>query len=971
MEKCRLQASALTVTTRPSNRSIFNICRCFLLLLLITPFATLRAQESYFRIYDENAGFSAGEIKALAQDEAGFLWIGTQRGLIRFDGRNFVPWGANQLNEPVAPLGLVHGAGDELLIHTRSGRSGRLWRRTLDGVEPLVGPDGKQIENLTALAFDAQGDLWTVLGQELWRRDSQRQWARAGQGIPPNEKFRGLRVAGQSMIAITSEAIWRLRGTTTAELVLRGGVFDRIAGDDKTLWLSKRITTEAYIWRVDEQGAREVLDLGKYQYVRDMTLRGSTLWIVTRGLVAIEANGHIRRLNVNATILPTGGPILVDRENSLWLGSSVGLIQFPEPDTWNWFPNNNLQRIWQVGDTIWAQGEQRNILRIDTATGEVADERMDADLCIQPPNNVWAVSESKVYAWRGTTFKSGAFEPIADMPAGTEFVNACRADRNGSLWVYTEKNLLRLAPGATQLVPIRTLDAKYAAILWSEDADDRPLAWVDGRVCRLRVFVDNHATAEDCVADAGLRTVNTVQRIDTQRIWLAATGGVYAMDAQNHLQLLQGNRTLGGGEISSTAPAANGEVWLSHGLPVRVHPCTNCEDGWSITERLTSWHGLPDNSTTYTLESAQGDLWTSGFHGIWRVPKAVRNQPINAPRTVLVRNQVDADVRDPNTPFQLKPGDRRLELEFASLSYRDRNLLRYRSRIGGEGDWSLPMRDPRLQFAALEPGNYRVEMSASLDGEHWSDSPAAVKFSVLPPWYRTWWAQSLFGLTALALLALIYHLRVASLLRVESERTRIALDLHDEIGAGLGSIGMLAGAAARTVADSDEQMRIVREIANVAGLLSNGLRSLVWSLRSDKAGLAELGEQIADHARRLFPDEQPHLNLKLPGAAEELSLPVEVRRHVLLFALEALHNVSRHARAREIQVSLQANAGKGFTFSIRDDGVGFEPDREAAGNGVESMRRRAKAIGARLDITSSLNQGTCIELTWPDAARHA
>ena len=495
-----------------------NFCRYLLLLLLIAAFTTLRGQESYFRTYDENAGFSSGEIKALAQDEAGFIWIGTQRGLIRFDGRNFVPWGADQIKDPIAPLGLVRGADDELLIRTRSSRSLRLWRRTRDAVEPVLGPEGKPIENSIALAFDARGDLWTVLGKELWRRDRAMQWQRAGQGIPATENFRGLRAAGQSMIAVTDEAIWRLRDTAAAELVLRGGVFDRVAGDDDVLWLSKRTGTDVDIWRVDAQGARKIVDLGRYQYVRDMAQRGSTLWIVTSGLIALEANGHIRRLTVNATIFPTGGPILVDGEGSLWLGTSLGLIQFPEPDTWNWLPNDNLKKFWQAGDTTWVQGDPRSILRIETATGVVTKEQLDADLCIRPPNYIWAVSESKVYAWRGSTFKDGALAPVADMPAGTEFVNSCRVDASGALWVYTTQDLLRLAPGASRPTAIHTVDAQYAAVDWFDDRDDRPLASVDGHVCRLRVFADNHATAEDCVDDDGLRKVRSVQRIDSHTI---------------------------------------------------------------------------------------------------------------------------------------------------------------------------------------------------------------------------------------------------------------------------------------------------------------------------------------------------------------------------------------------------------------------------------------------------------------------
>jgi signal transduction histidine kinase len=371
------------------------------------------------------------------------------------------------------------------------------------------------------------------------------------------------------------------------------------------------------------------------------------------------------------------------------------------------------------------------------------------------------------------------------------------------------------------------------------------------------------------------------------------------------------------------------------------------------------------------VETSAGDLWIAGNRGVWRVPRAVRGLPQHAPSIALVRAQVDADAYRPQAAIELQPDEHRLELEFAALSFRDRSLLRYRSRIGDEGQWSAPSSDSRLQFAALEPGAYRAQMSASLDGEHWSEPPAAVDFRVLPPWYRTVWARILFALAALALLALIYRLRVASLLRVESERTRIAMDLHDEIGAGLGSIGMLAGAAARTRTDAVEQQRIVREIAEVSNLLGSGLRSLVWSLRSSKAGATELGEQIADHARRMFPGEEPRLSMRLPGHDAALPLTPEVRRHVLLFALEALHNISRHAHANQVNLHLDATTDGGLRLSIEDDGRGFDTGNDAPGTGLASMRRRALAIRAAFDISSTPGSGTRVTLTRARDPRHA
>jgi len=152
-----------------------------ILLLLLMFCAHAHAQRSYFALYDQDTGLNVGEIAALAQDDTGFLWIGAHRGLIRFDGRTFVPWAPETLDEVVYQL--LYGPNDELLVR---GASGRGWRRTARGLDPLIGPDGKPVADLNSIAFDARGRLWAVLGTSLWRRDTS-NWTRIDGRIPDVE----------------------------------------------------------------------------------------------------------------------------------------------------------------------------------------------------------------------------------------------------------------------------------------------------------------------------------------------------------------------------------------------------------------------------------------------------------------------------------------------------------------------------------------------------------------------------------------------------------------------------------------------------------------------------------------------------------------------------------------------------------------------------------------------------------------
>lgn len=932
------------------------------------------AQRSYFRIYDQDYGLDVGEIVALAQDNDGFLWIGSHRGLVRFDGRNFVLWGQDQVDEVVSQI--IHGADDELLIRTATGR---VLRRIARGLEALTGPDGQPLLAVDGFAFDAAGNLWVTAAGHLLRLDRQRHWSTVERGIGADEKAFRVFAAGVDVVVLTDAAAWRLHGSeAAARLIGSKDLWFAAATADGTVWLTTHYGDG--LWRIDAAGVHRLERSGGRGM--DMRERDGTLWLsLDKVLLAYGPDGSVRKLGI-AEGLPSGGPLLVDRENSLWLGTFVGLVQFPEPDTWQWSESDGLPsaHTYAVADyqgTIFAS-TWAGLARMDPA----GDRRFSfdaaasvfANLCVLGGRGVWAFDRDHLLEWR-----DGRFEAIAAR-AGSELIDSCALDGNGTVWIATTTGLLRLPAGTRQPHRVDLQPPGPVDEIW-RDADGGLRVLDDAAVCRLRAGDGEAAMREDCHSIESLAVPNSIASVAPNRTWIAANNGIFEFDGE-HVRRMPGNHRLAGGIIQSLTPAPNGDWWAAGaGALMRVHDCGGlsrpapasaelaslpggCEAGWEVREMPGLWQGLPGNSAILARESANGDLWIAGNRGIWRVPKAVRAGPGHAPRVAAVRAGIDAVERRFDAMIEVPASAHRLELEFAALSFRDRSLLRYRSRLSGQDEWSAPSRSPVLQFAALEPGAYRAEMAASLDGIRWSDSPATFEFRMLPPWYRTWWAWLLFGLAAVAALTWIYRLRVAALLRVERERTRIAMDLHDELGSGLGSIGMLAGVAAREGLDAAEQRRLMREVANLSGLLGSGLRSLVWSLRSGRAGLVELGAQIADHARRLFPGESPRLTVELPDVASDRPLAPELRRHVLLLALEALHNVARHAGAGNVTLILQVKDA-GLQLTVEDDGRGFDPSAGSPGAGLESMRRRATSIGARLAVTSRPGCGTRIVLDWP------
>jgi signal transduction histidine kinase len=214
-----------------------------------------------------------------------------------------------------------------------------------------------------------------------------------------------------------------------------------------------------------------------------------------------------------------------------------------------------------------------------------------------------------------------------------------------------------------------------------------------------------------------------------------------------------------------------------------------------------------------------------------------------------------------------------------------------------------------------------------------------------------------------------HRIRVGRLLAVERVRLQVASDLHDEMGSGLGAIGILAGVLSEGAPGAAQTRELGRKIAATAGELGVVVTDIVWSLRPGAPSLEELACRLAEHGRRLFPESQPEFRTTFPETWPASSLALRVRRNLLLIVLEAFHNAARHSGAQQVSLSV-APEGARWSIRVSDDGCGLAAGTRTGsrGLGLESMRRRASEIGAEIAWSEGPHGGTTVSLVFDPEA---
>jgi signal transduction histidine kinase len=252
-----------------------------------------------------------------------------------------------------------------------------------------------------------------------------------------------------------------------------------------------------------------------------------------------------------------------------------------------------------------------------------------------------------------------------------------------------------------------------------------------------------------------------------------------------------------------------------------------------------------------------------------------------------------------------------------------------------------------------------MERAIAADGLE-SAEPSSDEIDIDPPfWRRAWFLAGVALILGIAMYA-VHRLRVTRLLELERVRNRIATDLHDDIGSSLTQIAILTEVAQRRIAGHDpDVVEPISRVSSISRELVDSMGEIVWAINPRHDRLQDLAARMRRFAADVLTSRRIVLRFRAPEPAVDVPMSADHRRQCFLVFKEAIHNAVRHSSCTEVAVEIVL-AGRLLAWTVGDNGIGFDPRRPSAGNGLRSMEARARALGGRLDITSHPGGGAIV-----------
>jgi len=966
-----------------------------------------------FRTFGTADGLPHSRVTRVLHARDGAYWIGTEDGLVRFRP-------SRRPGEPrftaIRPPAPANWFPDTVIanrvLSLLEDRSGRVWcgfaQAGLFTVDE-TGEDIRLVRALPELPIDTQvnalaeapnGTMWIGTNRGLLRRqpNAPDQWFGYREGLAlengsMHEDIGSLLVVGSRLFVGT-----RLAGLHEIDpdaspgqrAVIRSWRSETTQGGDTVNSLT--ITSDGHLWYSGPGGAREVtLDAGPPHTPR--------VWGVHQGLAPSDVEA-----------------VVEDAAGNIWIGTDgAGVFRLRRGGFRTFTIADGLAGD-EIKDLFVAQGA----LHVVTANGSglflnrFADGRFTAaprPYYVDPL--AWGTNQLVLrdrvgdwwYAtWTGVVRTAARrMEAVGVLPArrygesdGTWSNQAFKVfeDSRGDVWIGTYAQLhnvsrWRRETGRIERHEVRTFPYVagfgfgFVPLFFAETTGGA--IWVGSAYGGLSRFRNERWTFYDERQGAPAGRIQSLLRDRRGRLWIGSTtSGLARLDRPDEEQpvFVPIRKTDG---LSSDAVLAltedlDGFIYVGTGLGVdRLDPDTFEVRRYGVED------GLPGGPVVSAIRDAAGDLWFGTRQGLSRFTPSTFEDP-DWPELRVMRVTAPgldmglSDLGESAVPaVELQPNQNAVQITVGALASEPMPGLRFEGRLEGSGAGWVPIEPGRpTMLLNLQPGAYRFVARATASGRS-GPSTISVAFTILRPWWLRPWSLALEGLVVLAMAAAAYHLRVRHLLALERVQSRIASDLHDDVGASLSRIALLSEAARGHPGEGREAVAqsALGEVAAMARSLAAQTADIVWANDPREDTLANVIGRASWFGSELFAMRGTEWRCTVDESAAVRRLGPEEKRHLLLLLKEALNNIAKHADAR--QASLEARVVEGqLVIIIADDGRGFDTTtaRRAngngngngsgdSGNGLPNMATRARALGGTCDVSSSSGAGCRITIRVP------
>ncbi len=964
----------------------------------------LVSQKYNFVNWTVEDGLIQSQAAYICQDNYRQLWIATEGGISKFDGRKFTGYTVQE--------GLTANKVNMLLCD----KKGNIWAGTNYGISIFNGRSFTTIK-LTNSAFNNITSIVQMPDESVYVINNLKV-----------HKIIDLKPQKITVSNDTTESISTLYKTSNGQLI------SFVVG--KGLYL-----LENGIWKL----TAAVDDNLKNKFIRRLfiTSKKDTLLATNTGLFHLK-NNKIEPVDLGKTFTNTINVLCIteDAKKNIWMGSDNGAYKIDGKEVFHFNTNsgltdNSVYHIYKDAENnLWFATDADGIYKFRENTFTYYDKSSGLSNTIVM--GVAQTTDGKVYAagYVGGLYKineKNDIEPLKNngLILSDSKISCLYADDENNLWIgtggkgswsYNEKTGLKKVEDKNN--PNATL---RGAICFLKDLQGNLLIGTQqGLYLRDKNANIKKIKTENLV-------ISALKQFNSDSIIVGTSKGVFVLDKDYNVQLINKKEFNNSSVLCLAIQKENIYVGttdkgvLNWNLKTGKIINYNTENGLPsnfiysiyVSDKQKAWIGTGfgisnlqlDNDDKITaiknygrsdgllgmecshnclLKAADSSLWFGTTKGLFHFNPFAditeKNQPVVLLKSVKLFSSDITDsslYQNSETWFKVPNGlklhssQNHLTFEFGAIYFTNPENVLFKYKLEGIDKDFMISSNPFIIYSAIPPGKYNLKVQAVTKSGVISSNSINYTFEIEKAFYQTRYFQLLIVLLLISTGALITYVttrrkqkRKEILEKIREEeflklRHRTAEDFHDEMGNRLTRISILTDILKSKLEPKEsDATKLVGQIKENTAALYNGSRDIIWSLNSENDGIYQIAERVKEIGEELFQDSIIDFNCTHNiKSGNPLKLKLDYSRNLIMIFKEAYSNILKHSKATKVGISLELINNKDLEIKIWDNGAGFDSQVIQKGNGIKNMKNRAGRMNGEISVNSSLQKGTEITIS--------